>query len=84
MFCDLDSIMPPPSGVCGHHLVQLGDFFSADFHFLPQHPVLLCEHVHHLMGIRHGGEGLRLQVGATVRELDGLDRHLGLGGWGSL
>lgn len=64
--------------------MQLGDFVTADFHFLPQHPVLLGQHVHHLMGVRHDGEGLALQVRATVWELDTLDRHLGLGGWRSL
>lgn len=63
------------------HLVQLGDFVTANFHFLPQHPVLLGEHIHHLMSVRHDSEGLALQVRATVGELDSLDR---LRGWRSL
>lgn len=66
--------------------MQLGDFLAAGIHLLPQHPVLLRQHIHHLVGACNRSKGLPLQVGVggRVGEMCDLDWRLGLGRWRSL
>lgn len=61
--------------------MQLCDFLPTCFHLLPQHPVLRCQHINHVLGPGHHGirlPHLQMWEGLWQRKRSRLNWQLGL------